>query len=194
MEEIKEEKKDKKKKKNMQVLIEAVVFFVMIVVLRTYVLGTVSVKGSSMEPNFYHGDLVFVNKLATNIGSPEYGDVVICNVHLSGDRENLIKRVIGTPGDEIDLRAAYDEDDEKYYEIYLNGELLDEDYIMAPMETDGDTEYPYIVPEDCYFVMGDNRNASTDSRRTSVGAVEKSNLDGKVVLQVYPFDRFGGIS
>ncbi len=65
---------------------------------------------------------------------------------------------------------------------------------MAPMETDGDTEYPYIVPEGCYFVMGDNRNASTDSRRTSVGAVEKEDLDGKVVLQIYPFDRFGAIS
>ncbi|WP_317854243.1 signal peptidase I [Chakrabartyella piscis] len=185
--------KEEKKKKKPNFILEVIIFLVMMFVLRTYVLGTVYVKGSSMEPNFHHGDLVFVNKLATNIGSPEYGDVVICNVHLSDERENLIKRVIGTPGDEIDLRPK-DVDGARLYDVYLNGEFLEEEYIMEPIGNDGDIDYPYIVPEGCYFVMGDNRNASTDSRRTSVGAVEKADLDGEVVFVLYPFDRFGFIS
>ena len=178
----------KKEKKSMPIAMQLVLLVVMVVVLRN-VMGTVLVKGSSMEPNFNHGDLVFINKLSTSVGSPDYGDVVICKLEEGSGYENIIKRVIGLPGDEIDI--VENEDDEDVYDLYVNGEYIEEDFLGEPMMTDGNIEYPFEVPENSYFVMGDNRNESLDSRRESVGAIHKDDLMGKVVLRLYPFSDFG---
>ena len=178
----------KKEKKSMPIALQLVLLVVMVVVLRN-VMGTVLVKGSSMEPNFNHGDLVFINKLSTSVGSPDYGDVVICKLEEGSGYENIIKRVIGLPGDEIDI--VENEDDEDVYDLYVNGEYIEEDFLGEPMMTDGNIEYPFEVPENSYFVMGDNRNESLDSRRESVGAIHKDDLMGKVVLRLYPFSAFG---
>ena len=179
----------KKEKKSMPIVLQLVLLVVMVVVLRN-VMGTVLVKGSSMEPNFNHGDLVFINKLSTSIGSPDYGDVVICKLDEGSGYENIIKRVIGLPGDEIDIvEDEYSEDGE--YLLYVNGEYIEEPFLGEPMRVDGDVEYPFEVPENSYFVMGDNRNESLDSRRESGGAIHKDDLMGKVVLRLYPFSKFG---
>ena len=178
----------KKEKKSMPIALQLVLLVVMVVVLRN-VMGTVLVKGSSMEPNFNHGDLVFINKLSTSVGSPDYGDVVICKLEEGSGYENIIKRVIGLPGDEIDI--VENEDDEDVYDLYVNGEYIEEDFLGEPMMTDGNIEYPFEVPENSYFVMGDNRNESLDSRRESVGAIHKDDLMGKVVLRLSPFSDFG---
>ena len=189
--EMTEETTDKKikEKKSMPVFMQLLLIVVMVLVLRN-VMGTVLVKGSSMEPNFNHGDLVFINKLSTSVGSPDYGDVVICKLDEGAGYENIIKRVIGLPGDEIDIvEDEYSEDGE--YLLYVNGEYIEEDFLGEPMRVDGDVEYPFEVPENSYFVMGDNRNESLDSRRESVGAIHKDDLMGKVVLRLYPFSDFG---
>ena len=178
----------KKEKKSMPLVMQLVLLVVMIVILRN-VMGTVLEKGSSMEPNFNHGDLVFINKLSTSIGSPDYGDVVICKLDEGSGYENIIKRVIGLPGDEIDI--VENDDDEDVYDLYVNGEYIEEDFLGEPMMTDGNIEYPFEVPENSYFVMGDNRNESLDSRKESVGAIHKDDLMGKVVLRLYPFSDFG---
>ena len=178
----------KKEKKSMPLVMQLVLLVVMVVILRN-VMGTVLVKGSSMEPNFNHGDLVFINKLSTSIGFPDYGDVVICKLDDGSGYENIIKRVIGLPGDEIDI--VENEDDEDVYDLYVNGEYIEEDFLGEPMMSDGNIEYPFEVPENSYFVMGDNRNESLDSRRESVGAIHKDDLMGKVVLRLYPFSEFG---
>lgn len=178
----------KKEKRSMPFVLQLVLLVVMVVILRN-VMGTVLVKGSSMEPNFNHGDLVFINKLSTSIGSPDYGDVVICKLDEGSGYENIIKRVIGLPGDEIDI--VENDDDEDVYDLYVNGEYIEEDFLGEPMMTDGNIEYPFEVPENSYFVMGDNRNESLDSRRESVGAIHKDDLMGKVVLRLYPFSDFG---
>lgn len=183
-----EKKKEKKKKKGMSVLMQLVLLVVLVFVLRN-VMGTVLVKGSSMEPNFNHGDLVFINKLSPSLGSLDYGDVVICEMEDDFAYENIIKRIIGLPGDEIEI--VENEDDAEIYDLYVNGELVEEPFLGEPMMTAGNIEYPYEVPEDSYFVMGDNRNASTDSRKKSVGAIPKENLMGKVVFRLYPFHAFG---
>lgn len=181
--------KKKKEKKSMSLVMQLVLLVVLVVVLRN-VMGTVLVKGSSMEPNFNHGDLVFINKLSTSIGSPDYGDVVICKLDEGAGYENIIKRVIGLPGDEIEIvEDEYSEDGE--YLLYVNGEYIEEPFLGEPMMTEGNIEYPFEVPENSYFVMGDNRNESLDSRRESVGAIHKDNLMGKVVLRLYPFSDFG---
>ncbi|MBR2852172.1 MAG: signal peptidase I [Anaerotignum sp.] len=178
----------KKEKRSMPFVLQLVLLVVMVVILRN-VMGTVLVKGSSMEPNFNHGDLVFINKLSTSIGSPDYGDVGICKLDEGSGYENIIKRVIGLPGDEIDI--VENDDDEDVYDLYVNGEYIEEDFLGEPMMTDGNIEYPFEVPENSYFVMGDNRNESLDSRRESVGAIHKDDLMGKVVLRLYPFSEFG---
>ena len=77
--------------------------------------------------------------------------------------------------------------------LFRQRSLSPADYIKAPMDTKGNIEYPYTVPENSYFVMGDNRNASSDSRRKSVGAIPKENLMGKVVFRLYPFSSIGFI-
>jgi len=178
----------KKEKKSMPLVLQLVLLVVMVVVIRN-VMGTVLVKGSSMEPNFHHGDLVFVNKLSTSIGSPDYGDVVICKLDEGSSYENIIKRVVGLPGDEIVIAEKDGEED--VYDLYINGELIEEPFLGEAMESDGNIEYPFVVPENSYFVMGDNRNESLDSRRESVGAIHKDDLMGKVVLRLYPFSKFG---
>ena len=180
--------KRKQEKKSMPVVMQIIMLAVLVVVLRN-VMGTVLVKGSSMEPNFNHGDLVFINKLSTSVGSPDYGDVVICKLDEGASYENIIKRVIGLPGDEIDIVES-DYDDE-VFELYVNGEYIEEPFLGEPMMTEGNIDYPFEVPEDSYFVMGDNRNESLDSRRESVGAIHKDDLMGKVVLRLYPFSEFG---
>ncbi|MGN0135111.1 signal peptidase I [Anaerotignum sp.] len=178
----------KKEKRGIPIFLQLVLLVVLIFILRN-VMGTIYVKGSSMEPNFYHGDLLFINKLSTSIGSPDYGDVVICNMEDDFAYENIIKRVIGLPGDEIEI--VENEDDDEIYDLYVNGELVEEPFLGEPMMTKGDIEYPFEVPENSYFVMGDNRNASTDSRKEAVGAIAKENLEGKVIFRLFPFSSFG---
>lgn len=182
-----------KKKKDIPMWLQLILLVALVFVLRTFVLGTVYVKGSSMEPNFHHGDLVFINKLATSIGTPKKGDVVICRLNPDGQEENIIKRVIGLPGDEIDIVWNGDSENVEYY-LYVNDELIEEPFLGEPMMTKGDIEYPFVVPEKSYFVMGDNRNGSSDSRKVSIGAIEKKDLVGQTVFRLYPFSGFGFIS
>jgi signal peptidase I len=145
-----------------------------------------------MEPNFHHGDFVIVNKLAYHIGEPKKGDITICWLNSGNRRENIIKRVIGVPGDEIDMQIREQGWDWEYI-LYINGEEQKEEYIAEAMQQAGTIDYPFIVEENCYFVMGDNRNASTDSREVTVGAISKENIKGKVVFRLYPFDNIGAI-
>lgn len=168
--------------------LQLVAILLIVLLLRTFVIGTIYVKGSSMEPNFHHGDFLIVNKLETLVSAPERGDVVICALEEGAyGGENIIKRVIGLPGDEIDLRLQED----GTYRTYINAKAQTEPYIAEEMMDGGDISYPFVVPEGCYFVMGDNRNASTDSRRLSIGSIAKEDIMGKVVLRVFPFRSFG---
>ena len=153
-------KTEKDKKVWISTLIQMVAIVVIVLLLRTFVIGTIYVKGSSMEPNFHHGDFLVINKLETRVASPQVDDIVICKLDNVEYQENIIKRVI-------------------------------EPYIAEPMQDKGDITYPFIVPKGCYFVMGDNRNASTDSRRQSIGAIEKEDIMGRVVLRLYPFSDIG---
>lgn len=160
------------------------IIFAVIVIIIIQLFGTVRIKGESMEPTFLHYDLVGINKLYKFI-EPKRGDIIVCNYNES--EEFLIKRVIGLPGDTIE----FVEDEESYdlkYDLYINGQLYKEDYIMEPIQQIGDIEYPYVVEEGCYFVMGDNRNASSDSRTEKIGDIEQEDIMGKVFVRLYPFN------
>ena len=116
------------KKKEVFSWLQLIIMLAFVLVLRTFVFGTIYVKGSSMVPNFHHGDLVFINKLATSISSPKQGDIVICQLNADGQREKIIKRVVGLPGDEIDI--VWNEDSENVeYSLYVNDELVEEPFL-----------------------------------------------------------------
>lgn len=146
------------------------------------------VKESSMEPNFYANDYLFVSKQAYSFNHEvERGDVIVFKSDLDreepgkeGEKKLLIKRVIGLPGDTVTVKDG---------EVYLNGMQLEESYIKEGT-TSGEVD-EFVVPEGEYFVMGDNRRVSIDSRDLRVGAVDGDRIVGKVVLRVYPFNKFG---
>ena len=138
------------------------------------------IRQSSMEPTFYNGDYVFISKQAYNLfGDPERGDVVVFHTGMQtddGEDKNLIKRIIGLPGDTVEIIEGY---------VYLNGQLLDEPYINE-QGVSGEME-AVTVAEGELFCMGDNRRVSLDSRDAAVGCVDQDEILGKVFIRLYPF-------
>lgn len=139
------------------------------------------VKQDSMQPTFYSDDYVIVSRQAYSLfGEIERGDVVIFESDLydiSGNPKILIKRVIGLPGDTIEIKDGF---------VYLNGQKTDEPY-LAEMGMSGEMD-KVTVGEGKIFAMGDNRRVSQDSRSAVIGQVSQDHVIGKVVLRVYPFN------
>ncbi len=140
------------------------------------------IQQHSMEPNFQPGDYVITSRQAyTLFGEPERGDIIVFKSQLldeEGNEKNLIKRIIALPGDTIEIKAGY---------TYVNGEKIDEPYV-AEQGISGEMD-AITIPEGQFFVMGDNRGVSEDSRSVRVGTVSEDSLVGKVVLRLYPFSK-----
>jgi len=141
------------------------------------VTSRVRVENISMEPTLQPGYLLIVNKLAYKLGEPQHGDIVV--FHYMGDKnEDYIKRVIGLPGDEVNIENGT---------VYVNGIALSEPYIAAFPTYSG----TWVVPEGSLFVLGDNRNNSSDSHQW--GFVDMDDVVGKAVFIYYPFDVIGSL-
>lgn len=143
------------------------------------------VKQSSMEPNFHDKDYLFVSKQAYKFKEPQRGDVVVFDSSLTdadGNDKLLIKRIIGMPGEELDII------DEK---VYIDGVMLEETY-TADGTTYGAIE-DLVIPEGQYFCMGDNRDVSIDSRDPAVGCVDEEQLVGRVFFRLFPFSGIGPV-
>ncbi len=145
------------------------------------------VKQRSMQPNFYTNDYLFISKQSYKLfgGQPERGDVIVFKSKLEdaeGETKMLIKRVIGVPGDVINIHDG---------KVYINGKETDDNYTMDNYTTGDITEL--VVPADHLFCMGDNRAVSIDSRSDSVGLVSYKDIVGKVVFRVFPLRKFGTI-
>lgn len=141
------------------------------------------VKQTSMTDTLQPNDYIIMYKRAYTSKEPQRGDIVIFESELADDNGNdklLIKRVIGLPGDVIDLDGE---------NVYINDELYLEDYTRDGYTPAVDEVYHYEVPEGCYFMMGDNREGSIDSRYPEVGYVEKDAIVGKAVLRLFPFNK-----
>lgn len=147
------------------------------IIISTMILPVLRVTGTSMNPTLKNDEVLLCNKL----GDVKQGDIIAFYYN----NKVLIKRVIGLPGDVIDIAG-----DGK---VYVNGEVLDEPYVSELAFGECDIELPYQVPESRYFVCGDNRSISIDSRSTSIGCIAEENIIGKVLLRVYPFESFGSV-
>ena len=181
--ELQNTKKDKPKKSMKQEIFEWVMVFVVAAalafVVRTFIFEPVRVDGSSMLNTLTDGDFMIATKYDYLLGDPERFDVVICDYPNTSDGKYRVKRVIGLPGETIELRAG---------ELYVDGVHIEQDFDMTPNET-----YfgPYTVPPGHYFVMGDNRNNSKDSRSSMVGALPRSMIRGHVRVVIFPFSDAG---
>jgi len=151
-------------------LIETLLLAALLYVIINAVTARVRVDGFSMRPTLEDGEFVLVNRLSYLFGEPERGDIVVFAYPLNPD-EDLIKRVIGLPGDQIRIFDG---------QVWINGEQLDEPYINAAPGYGG----MWDVPEDALFVLGDNRNDSSDSH--SWGFLPMDSLIGKAVIIYWP--------
>lgn len=147
-------------------------------VVRTFLLAHFVVDGTSMTSTLQSGDRVFVNKLSYRLHEPNRGDVVVLHQPSSGVERDLIKRVVGLPGEEIEVRSC---------NVLIDGRLLTEPYLANPADQrtgcGGDTA-PIMIPEDHVFVMGDNRGGSQDSR--ALGPIPTSELVGRAFVVFWP--------
>lgn len=143
------------------------------------------VDGDSMQPTLYNGEYLWVDKLSYRLSEPERFDIVIFPVMYRGEESHFVKRIIGLPGETVYI-------DENGV-IYIDGEVLAEAYgkeVIAEYNRQRAKE-PLTLGEDEYFVMGDNRNHSSDSRVESVGNIERSRIIGKAVVRLWPFNKIG---
>jgi signal peptidase I len=140
------------------------------VLLSTYLLPVIQVSGNSMEPTLSDGDVLVL------LHAGDYRTGQLCCV--AWQNKLLIKRVIAISGDSVDI-------DEKG-NVYINGELIDEPYVSEKSLGECDIDFPYTVPEGRFFVMGDQRDTSIDSRSSVIGCVEKDQIVGKVLGKVWP--------
>lgn len=163
------------------VLLSVAIAFFVFVLISIFLKPTV-IHGYSMAPTLTHGD----RAIAMVYGyKPSYGDVIIIkDQHV--DNKYIVKRIIGLPRDTINIDFATGE-------VVRNGALLEEPYLYEPTTMPGDVLFPLTVPEGHVFVMGDNRNNSTDSRTTYTGMIPIENIEGKLLFRLYPFENLGEI-
>lgn len=150
----------------------------------TFVGQRTEVEGASMENTLHNGDNLIVDKLSYRFHDPERFDIIVFSFQFQ-DNTYYIKRIIGLPGETVQIM-----DDGS---IYINGEKLEENYGMEVIkpETIGRAAEPIELGDDEYFVMGDNRNNSSDSRTDMVGNIKRENIIGKAWLRIWPVSDFG---
>ena len=192
---LKKKKKRKSKKKKSQKpeevnivkeLLSLIIYIGIVVLICYFILNFVGcrskVDGSSMNPTLEDGDNLWVDKLSYTFGDPRRFDIVIFKYD---ENTTYVKRVIGLPGETVRI--------DENGNIFVNEKLLNENYGKEAMLNNGRAGSEVYLGSDEYFVLGDNRNNSRDSRWADVGNVKRDDIIGKAVLRIYPFKSFGFI-
>ena len=147
----------------------------------TFVGQRTHVSGESMKNTLDHGDQLIVDKITYRFQDPERFDIIVFPFHYK-ENTYYIKRIIGLPGETVQIADGT---------IYINGEVLEESYGREVMQDPGIAAEPITLGEDEYFVLGDNRNQSSDSRDPSVGLIHRDEIIGRAWLRIWPLDSFG---
>lgn len=160
-------------KKSLFEYIKVIVITVVLTLGILYFVQISRVVGSSMEPTYHNGNIILVDKFFYKRSTPSYNDIVVVKYHVAQGEDQIIKRIVGLPGDHLEMKDN---------QLYRNGELLNEDYINEPMTQNED--FSYDIPEGKVFVMGDNRNHSVDSR--NIGYIDfDEQVVGRVFFKVF---------
>ena len=176
---MQEQEKQTAKGRDLYEWVQSLVGSVLVVVaIFTFVIRMMGVDGHSMLNTLHHGDrLLVVNSMLYH--DYKYGDIVILRKNGVFDDDPIVKRVIAVEGQTVDI-------DFTEGIVYVDGEALEEDYIREPTYTAEGTEFPLTVPEGSIFVMGDNRNGSSDSRDYRLGTVDTRYVIGKAAFLIFP--------
>ena len=176
---MQEQEKQTAKGRDLYEWVQSLVGSVLVVVaIFTFVIRMMGVDGHSMLNTLQHGDrLLVVNSMLYH--DYKYGDIVILRKNGVFDDDPIVKRVIAVEGQTVDI-------DFTEGIVYVDGEALEEDYIREPTYTAEGTEFPLTVPEGAIFVMGDNRNGSSDSRDYRLGTVDTRYVIGKATFLIFP--------
>ena len=176
---MQEQEKQTAKGRDLYEWVQSLVGSVLVVVaIFTFVIRMMGVDGHSMLNTLQHGDrLLVVNSMQYH--DYKYGDIVILRKNGVFDDDPIVKRVIAVEGQTVDIDFAEGI-------VYVDGEALEEDYIREPTYTAEGTEFPLTVPEGSIFVMGDNRNGSSDSRDYRLGTVDTRYVIGKAAFLIFP--------
>lgn len=166
-----------------ELLIRVIVILVICYIVVTFVGQRTVVSGSSMNPTLNDQDNLIVDKLSYRFRDPERFDIIVFRYQ---DDRYFIKRVIGLPGETVQIIDGY---------VYINGKRLEQDrYGNELMTHAGRAVEPIVIGENEYFVLGDNRNGSKDSRLDEVGNVGKEKIEGRAWIRVWPFDKIGKLN
>ncbi len=179
----------KRRKVNYELLQEIIVwlFQIALVCFAAFVLvwyfgQRVSVIGDSMNPGLKNGDITLVNRLVYDVRKPRRGDIIAFKPNGNESSHYYMKRVIGLPGETIECKEGI---------IFIDGEMLEEDYKTTVIEELGLLEEPITLKSDEFFVLGDDRQSSEDSRMANIGNVKRSEIAGKVWFVISPIKHLG---
>lgn len=148
--------------------------------IKTFVITSTIVDGRSMNPTVNNGDRLMVNKLFFMKKNITRGDII--DFYVPSAKKYYLKRIIGVEGDTVEIIKD---------RVYLNGEMLEENYVSTNVTTPHNEKTKWVVPKGHVFVLGDNRSNSRDGR--DLGTIPRSDIVGKIVLRYYPFNNFGGL-
>lgn len=169
--------KEPKKKKEWAEWVKAIfIAIILAFLLRTFVFATSIVEGESMVPTLEDGERVIFSKIGYLFGEPERGDIVI----IKRPNKNYVKRIIALPDETIEMRE---------HQLYINGKKLNKTFVSQDAINHTGNFGPIKVPDNSYFVMGDNRAISMDSRN-GLGFIKRDTIIGKSEFVIYPFDEW----
>jgi len=152
---------------------------ILALLIRTYICEPVMVKQTSMYPTLNDSDKVLASKISYIIGEPEFQDIAVVKIDENND---YVKRVIGMPGDTIEIKNS---------KVYINGQQIEEPYISDDLLYE---DFPLTtIPDGKYFVIGDNRPNSEDSRSNNIGFISRDQFKAKIVFRILPFNKFGKV-